>query len=70
MVINRVLKKVTWAVGSSFICSQYTSEWTRPRAPLKKSWSRLWGRYAPLPPPSVTLLIMGAPTCFLPRAPS
>jgi len=28
-----LLKKVTWAVGSSLLCSQYTSGWTRPRAP-------------------------------------
>jgi len=31
-----LLKKVTWAVGSSLLCSQYTSGWTRPWAPPKK----------------------------------
>jgi len=31
-----LLKKVTWGVGSSLLCSQYTSGWTRPWAPLKK----------------------------------
>jgi len=29
-----LLKKVIWAVGSSLLCSQYTSGWTRPWAPL------------------------------------
>jgi len=42
MVINRVLKKITWADGSSLLCSQYTSGWTCPWAPPKKSWIRLW----------------------------
>jgi len=39
VVINRVcLNEVIWAVGSSCICSQYTSGWTRPWAPpLKKN---------------------------------
>jgi len=37
MVINRVcLKKVTWAVGTSLLCSHYTSGWTRPWAPPPK----------------------------------
>jgi len=36
------VKKVTWAVGSSLLCSQYTSGWSRPWAPPKKSWIRLW----------------------------
>jgi len=30
------VKKVTWAAGSSLLCSQYTSGWTSPCAPLKK----------------------------------
>jgi len=38
MVINCVcLKKVTWAVGFSLLCSQYTSGWTRPWGPTKKN---------------------------------
>jgi len=37
----RLLKKVTWAVGSSLPCSQYTPGWTRPWAPPKKSWIHL-----------------------------
>jgi len=28
-----LLKKVTWAVGSSLLCSQYTSRWTCPWVP-------------------------------------
>jgi len=31
-----LLKNVTWAVGSSLLCNQYTSGWTRPWAPPKK----------------------------------
>ena len=31
------VKKVTWEVGSSLLCSQYTSGWTRPWAPPKKN---------------------------------
>jgi len=41
-----LLKNVTWAVGSSLLCSQYTSGWTRPWAPPKKSWIRLWNSCA------------------------
>jgi len=36
MVIRCLLKKVTWAVGSSLLCSQYTSGWSRPWPPQKK----------------------------------
>ena len=31
------VKKVTWAVGLSLLCSQYTSGWTRPWAPPLKN---------------------------------
>jgi len=33
MVIDRFVKKVTWPLGSSLLCSQYTSVWARPWAP-------------------------------------
>jgi len=31
-----LLKEIIWAVGSSLLCSQYTSGWNRPWAPPKK----------------------------------
>jgi len=30
MCMPCLLKKVTWAAGSSLLCSQYTSWWTCP----------------------------------------
>jgi len=38
-VLTVFVKKVTWAVGSSLLYSQYTSGWTRPWAPPKNPGS-------------------------------
>jgi len=48
-----LLKKVIWAVGSSPLCSQYTSGWICPWARPKNFWIRLWvcvyRRFGPVP---------------------